>query len=413
MLQPMSRILLALAVFLTICLPAAAAQSSSPAKRGAPNPLKSPMVFYLARGEPNSCGAGCDKWIAAEGTITHGTAARMREFLKRQGSKLPIYFNSPGGITTEALAIGRLMRDRGLTARVARTIVDGCDDPAACSRRQGSGPAQRAHLASALAQCNSACVYAIVGARVREIAPDAHVGVHAGKTVLVGSLPEGFQVSAQTRARLRAEHQQSIRRYLVEMGIPPGLLDAAEKIPHESVRQLTRQEMVRFNIDSRKVVESDWIYDERISSSGGIVFKSVDVSEAGDAEYRKTFLRVSCRADKFVLGYVREVGAQENSFAPMRLVAASQEFELPAPSGLITSDDSKRHYDVRRVLVPITAFQSAAAEDRIEIASKPREGKPAVTRLSTVGLASALLSLTRHCSQDSSGGAAVVPRQTP
>jgi len=411
-LHPMSQTLLAMTVSLTMSLPAAAAQSGSPAKR-APNPIKSPMVFYLAKGEPNSCGAGCDRWIAAEGTITHGTAARMRAFLARHKSKLPIYFNSPGGITTESLAMGRLMRERGMTARVARTIVDGCDGLADCLRRQGSGQEQRAHLASTFAQCNSACVYAIVGARLREIAPEAHIGVHAAKTVLISNLPDGFQVSAQTRARLKAEHQQSIRRYLVEMGIPSALLDAAEKIPHESVRALTRQEMVRFNIDTRKVVESDWIYDDRINNSGGIVFKSVDVSETGEAEYRKTFLRVSCRADKFMLGYVREVGAQESSFAPMRLVAASQEFELPAPSAPVASDDAKRHYDVRRVLVPITAFQSVAAEDRIEIASKPGEGKAAVTRLSTVGLASALSSLTRHCSHNSSGGAAVVPRQTP
>ena len=62
------------AVFLlAACLPAAAAQAKSPGKRLAGIPVKNPMVFYLAQGEPNSCGPGCDQWIAAEGAIARGS----------------------------------------------------------------------------------------------------------------------------------------------------------------------------------------------------------------------------------------------------------------------------------------------------------------------------------------------------
>jgi hypothetical protein len=406
--------LLAALLLLAAGLPVVAAPSGAPAKPAATLPLSNPMVFYLAQGEPNSCGPGCDKWISAEGTITRGTAERMRAFLRRQTEKRPIYFYSPGGITSESLAMGRLMRERGVTARVGRTTVEGCEgDPWGCLKRKGSGQQQTARLTSIAAQCNSACVYAIVGARLREIAPEARLGVHASKTVLVGSLPKGFHVTAEMRARFKSENQHQIRRYLVEMGIQPGLLDAAEKIPNESIRSLSREEMVRFNIDTRKVVESGWVYDERINDKGGHIFKSIDMSEAGATEYRKTLLRVSCLAGKFVLGYVREVGPQENSFAPMRLVAASQEFDLPPPSVSVASDDAKRHYDVRRVTVPRPALESAAAEELIEIAPRSGDGKPVITRLSTLGLASALSSLTRNCDQVSSGGAALVPHQTP
>src|SRR3954468_17290119 len=115
--------LLAAVLLLTACLPAESAPAKQ--KRSATLlSLKAPMVFYLAQGEPNSCGPGCDQWIAAEGAITHGTAERMRAFLKRYADKRPIYFNSPGGITTESIAIGRVLRERGMTARVARTIVE-------------------------------------------------------------------------------------------------------------------------------------------------------------------------------------------------------------------------------------------------------------------------------------------------
>ena len=411
--------LFATVVLLATCLPAAAAQTNSPGKRIATIPLKNPMVFYLAQGEPNSCGPGCEKWIAAEGAIAHGTAARLRAFLTRHGSKagkLPIYFNSPGGITTESLAIGRLMRERGMTARVARTIPQACVGEAKeCASAKRSGQALAARLTSTSSQCNSACVYAIVGARLREIAPEAHLGIHAAKTVVMGYLPRGITIPAELHARFKAQNQQLIRRYLIDMGIKPGLLDAADKIPHESIRALSREEMVRFNIDTRSIVESGWIYDERISDSG-IIFKSIDVTEAGGAEYRKTMLRVSCLgSDQLMVGYAREVGPQENSLIPLKFVAAKQEFKLVPPAEPVSGGNASKRYDIRRAPVPMRAFESAAAEDRIELAFDQGEGRPGVTRLSTLGLASALSSLTRRCGQGApvSGGAALVPRQVP
>jgi hypothetical protein len=407
--------LLAAVLLLAASLPAAAAPAKE--KRAAATfvQLKAPMVFYLAQGEPNSCGPGCDQWIAAEGAITHGTTERLLAFLKRYAGKRPIYFNSPGGITTESIALGRVLRERGMTARVARTIVEGCDaDPWGCLKRKGLGQEQTARLTSAFSQCNSACVYTIVGAQLREIAPEAHLGVHASKTVVVGSLPKGVHVSAQLRARFRAENQRLIRRYLVEMGIKPSLLDTAEKIPHQSIHALSREEMVLFNIDTRSVVESGWIYDERITQNG--IFKSIDVTESGGAEYRKTTLRVSCLGgDQFMVGYMREVGPKENSLVPLKFVAAKEEFKLaPLPEPVSIANVAKR-YDLRRAPVPMRAFESGAAEGRIELAPEIGEGRPGVTRLSTIGLASALSSLARHCSQDASGsgGAALVPRQTP
>jgi hypothetical protein len=417
--KPGGQSLLAAVLVLAACLPAVAAPTNSPGKRSAMITLKNPMVFYLAQGEPNACGAGCDQWIAAEGSIAHGTAGRMRDFLKRQGSKagkLPIYFNSPGGITTESLAMGRLMRERGIIGRVARTIPQACEGEAKeCARAKRSGRPLAARLTSIASQCNSACVYAIVGARLREIAPEAHLGIHAAKTVVVGYLPRGASIPTQMRARFKAQNQQLIRRYLVDMGIQPGLLDAAEKIPHESIRAISREEMVRFNIDTRSVVESGWIYDERVNDSG-MIFKSIDMTEAGGAEYRKTMLRVSCLgADQLMVGYAREVGPKENSFVPLKFVAARQEFQLAPPAEPVSNNSASKRYDVRRAPVPMRAFESAAAEGRIELAPDQGEGRPVVTRLSTVGLASALSSLTRRCSQGTpaSGGAALVPRQVP
>ena len=75
---------------------------------------QSPMVFFVAKGAPNSCGPGCDSWIAAEGYVDGDAAARLRHLFERLGkSKLPIYVNSLGGNLNQGLAIGRMLRARG------------------------------------------------------------------------------------------------------------------------------------------------------------------------------------------------------------------------------------------------------------------------------------------------------------
>jgi hypothetical protein len=49
---------------------------------------------------------GCSEWIAAEGFFDLSSAQRLRSFLQRHSKrKLPIYFQSSGGIMGQALAI--------------------------------------------------------------------------------------------------------------------------------------------------------------------------------------------------------------------------------------------------------------------------------------------------------------------
>jgi hypothetical protein len=84
---------------------------------------KSPFQIYVAKGEANACGEGCSEWIAVEGHFDGGAGGRMRAFLKRHGArKLPIYFHSPGGDGGAGMAIGRLLRERGVTAGVGTTV---------------------------------------------------------------------------------------------------------------------------------------------------------------------------------------------------------------------------------------------------------------------------------------------------
>ena len=176
-----------LAVVLSVACGVSAGTDPHRPGAGAPAtkpPLPPPIVFFVAKGDANACGPGCSEWIAAEGTIDMGADARLRALLKKLGArKLPIYFESPGGAIPAGLAIGRIMRQHGLTAGVGRTVPVGCDPKtvygAACDKIKRSGRELLADLDTSDAICNSACVFSLVGAVVRDVGPGAKLGIHS------------------------------------------------------------------------------------------------------------------------------------------------------------------------------------------------------------------------------------------
>ena len=222
-----------------------AATAAPQPKEPPPSEVWLPMVFYVAKGEPNACGPGCREWIVAEGAIDREAPVRLRALLNRLGQrKLPIYFHSPGGSVDGGLAIGRLMRERRMTAGVGRTIPRGCDPlkehEATCDDVKRAGRELLAELRTARTLCNSACVYALIGASVREVGAGARIGVHE---IALGRFDERGQPAPQDRKTLSAEQLRQLRaeeariaRYVAEMGIDKALFEAATQIVHERIR---------------------------------------------------------------------------------------------------------------------------------------------------------------------------------
>src|SRR5262245_61983836 len=84
-----------------------------------------PMIFVVAHGPPNACGPGCSDWIAAEGMFDTDVVPRFRSFLATlNGRNLPIIFDSLGGIIGQARALGRILRERRMTASIGETYPD-------------------------------------------------------------------------------------------------------------------------------------------------------------------------------------------------------------------------------------------------------------------------------------------------
>ncbi len=270
-----------------------------------------PMTFYVVKGAPDSCGRGCDSWIAVEGKIDTGAAGRFKKFLLQQRDRnLPIYFSSPGGNLDEAVAMGNMLRERRAVARVGRAVVSECgfeaQDGEACIRLKQLGRELHGDLITRGALCVSACPYLMLGAPTREIAPDASLGVHTPKVLVSfrhGQPTQSMLDAATERGKERAHRM--LKNYLSRMGIEAGLLDLASSIKFEDVHILTREELVRFGIDRREFVETPWTFE---SNARNMVHKVVAQRNPGEVSFRILQWWLVCLdPDHFVMDFQRPV----------------------------------------------------------------------------------------------------------
>ena len=102
-----------------------------PAHGASPDPAAlqagEPMHIAIVHPADPACEPHCPEWIAAEGKILARTPGDFQKVLKGLGDrKLPILINSQGGLVDAAIAIGRMVRRRGLDVGVARSQIEAC-----------------------------------------------------------------------------------------------------------------------------------------------------------------------------------------------------------------------------------------------------------------------------------------------
>ena len=190
------------------------------------------MSFRAVRlGSAEVCGDTCPAAVEALGQITPNTPGRFLAFLQGHGGSGPpiVFLESPGGSVLASMAFGTLLRQLGATAIVARVATD------------GGGPI----LVSG--QCFSACVYALIGARRRVVPHRSQIGIH--RMFLV---EEGVDASGTTLVRRRRFDNGDMRavlmRYSGRMGVSPGLIEAAERVPSDDLKILSRAELRRWHL---------------------------------------------------------------------------------------------------------------------------------------------------------------------
>ena len=274
----------------------AGAQPRGQKAQKAPSGYEMTLQVYLAKGEANACGEGCSEWIVAEGYFDGGAAGRMQAFLKRHGArKLPIYFHSPGGDGAAAMAIGRLLRERGLTAGVGMTISHACasaaDQSPACRAARRSSQAVAAEWRPN-GGCNSACVYAVIGGKVRDVPPAARLGVHAAKTTIYRRYSDGRvqQVTAKQDCSVAQKQSRRVRRDVAALPPRDGhrrqvFRDVGEGAARKHLLSQPRRSR-RLRHRSSRVVETPWFIAPSPTNNVHLSKWLVETRGPGRKDYR-------------------------------------------------------------------------------------------------------------------------------
>jgi hypothetical protein len=369
------------------CLPAvsiAAGDDPKEFERQLAKIRSEPMVFIVATGEPNACGRGCSEWIAGQGRFDESAAQRFREFLAVLTKRdLPVFFNSDGGLLREAVQIGLILRENRMTAGVARTVAEGChlsfplDD--ACRRLMQSKREHKARLYFGGARCASACVYAIIGASTRHVDPGVTLRIHSSV---------GREID---------KTENSLRRYVVGMGVDPALVDAAAKIPSRTFRGLSRGEMERFGIETRGVNETPW-FAYQGPAGESLLLKSVTypTGDTGD-EYRTRTVGLACSpfhpSIRFV--YHLELTAKESRSPPM-IRAKIGDSLIDLTTLKPQNDLIEKSFDLEprqlQSAIETGSFEVTEMFDQSMIKTPSR-----VVRFSTLGLSADIVALASKC----------------
>jgi len=375
----------------------AAALALTLGSHGAPaQPNPEPMIFFVAKGERNVCGPGCSEWIAAEGMFDGPEVERrFRSLLDTlKGRNLPIVFNSLGGVIGEALVLGRILRERRMAASVGESYPEGCKARIAadesCRRIMQANHELKAQLRTTGAVCYSACVYALLGASARHVPADARVGIHASTPTAVSSRP----------GSLTAEQLHNNRkRYIQEMGANPGLQDAAIKTPPPGVHVLSRDELVRYRVETSAPYESDWMqFQEPRGLMRSYMLKAVtDARGADGTEFRTTNLHMTCAQSRPAtsIEYQREAGSNEIDVSTVIRIAAGTDVKTLQRTTPTRGDDRYQTLADRQFV------QKALAAGGIVVTEtfSPRNARPwsREIRLSTAGLEQALRTPLKNC----------------
>jgi hypothetical protein len=211
---------------------AASAQAPRPPVGGIGSPPDA-MIFYLAHGGPDACGAGCSDWIAAEGTVQWDTHKRLFNVLDRHaGRKLPVVIHVWGGSNLNvATSLGRILRERGIDTTAGTTEVAACKGKpdAECFALKRPGGPLEASVKPPDAPCDLTCVLMLAGG--------VHRSLPAGTRVVLGGM--GLRnrlapnVSQEARDTLPERYGEQFRRYLHDMGVETELLDIVDRATND------------------------------------------------------------------------------------------------------------------------------------------------------------------------------------
>lgn len=243
--------------------------------------------FTPCRGNASFCGTR----ILAKGEFDAGAPERLKRLLVKFDYRPTIVFDSPGGSLTAGLAVGEIIRARGLNTEVGPEYVE---------EVLASDQKSTQMLAiSASPICMSACTYAFMGGKSRSVLEGARIGVHqfAGAKLDAESLAQSMTAV--------------VSQYMLSMGVDRELLDVASLTKSDSIELVSRLDAQRVNLDNQAPKQSDW---ELIAMEGGIRAARV-VQQMPGSDSKTTVLVMTDPTAKFGLIVMVGLGPLPNRSA--------------------------------------------------------------------------------------------------
>src|SRR5208282_4726027 len=196
------------------------------------------------------------------------------EAINRLGARrLPILIHSPGGSVTDAMAMGKLVRAKGLAVAVARTLLRNCSETAP---RCPDGPGV---AITGGAICASACALVLAGGVERLVGPAALVGVHQITTVVRET--EGLAHLTSTRKVYeQLDADAAVSAYLAAMGVGDPVMALMRKTPAASVRWLSLADLKASHLATLALDAAEPIVTSGLSGLNGRAFEG-DPPRAG------------------------------------------------------------------------------------------------------------------------------------
>jgi hypothetical protein len=179
--------------------------------------------------------AGAQRWsIYLDGMFDPGAAQRLSdELAQRDVREATVYFNSPGGLLSEGMALGRLIRERGFATSVGRRNAHG--------------------FVPFAGACYSACVLAFIGGVYRFDPSASRLGVHRFWT------PSSDAADADTAQIISA----SIVTYMRDMRVDVGLFERMTRVGRDRILLLGRRELAQLRVTNDGRLGAKWALDAR------------------------------------------------------------------------------------------------------------------------------------------------------
>ena len=237
-----------------------------------------PMEVVIVRSNEPGCEPNCLEWIAAQGRIDANSPLRFKKALAQAGPrKLPVLIHSPGGSVSDALAIGRMIRAKGLDVVVSKTEVAKCAPADTACQKLKTRSVSLGSPVTFGSACASSCPFILAGGVRRLVGPGTAVGVHRISSFQIYTkVIRQYRIVTKTQWGLPVAREKQIvaekpvsrtvvptitsdktyveiRQHFEQMGISADIMPLVQRTPSESLRWLTAKELTGFKLSTAYV----------------------------------------------------------------------------------------------------------------------------------------------------------------